>query len=233
MNLNSLITAPARLGLTLGSRVFDLVRGRLGGGPRVDDNLIQRNVEAEVMASSRAPKGKVEIDVTEGVVWLRGEVKSKAAVEELENRAQSVDGVARVENLLRVAKPARRTKPAAQAKTQKRPAPKRSARPKPAAATAPPPTGEPTTQATPPPAAQQQRPVTRRFNAEKTSGSEAEPTPSEIAEAGEGRRPAPLGGSVPEGGEPGPAASPQSEPAAETSAETAALPGPAAATDSA
>jgi hypothetical protein len=134
MNLNSLITAPARLGLKLGARAFGIVRDLLGSGPRVDDNLLLRNVEAEVMASRRAPKGKIDIDVTEGVVWLRGEVRSQAAVEELESRAASVDGVARVENLLRVAK-----------RSQKRPAPKRSARPKPAAATAPPPKAEPTT----------------------------------------------------------------------------------------
>ena len=132
MDLTQLITAPARLGLTLGSRAFDLVRERLGGGPRVDDNILQRNVEAEVMASRRAPKGEIEINVTEAVVWLRGEVRTEAAVEELESRASSVDGVARVENLLRVAKPASRTKPAAQATTQT-----------PAAATAPPPQAEP------------------------------------------------------------------------------------------
>ena len=232
MNLNALITAPARFGLKLGSRAFDLVRTRLGGGPLVDDNILQRDVEAEVMASRRAPKGKIEIDVTDGVVWLRGEVKSRAAVEELENRAQSVDGVARVENLLRVAKPARRAKPAAQAKAQERPAPKRTARPKPAAATAPPPAGEPATPATPPPAAQEQRPVTRRFNAEETPGSDAEPTPSEIARAGEGRRPAPFGaegtGAAPSAGDATPAASPQTEPAAETSADVAAAPEPAA-----
>jgi BON domain len=135
MNFSSLITAPARLGLTLGARAFGFVREHLGGRPRVEDNILQRNVEAEVMASRRAPKGKIEIDVTEGVVWLRGEVRSRAAIEELESRASSVDGVARVENLLRVAKPA---------KTQKRPAPKRSSRPKPPAATAPPPKAEPT-----------------------------------------------------------------------------------------
>ena len=197
MNLNSLITAPARLGLTLGSRAIGLIRSRLGGG-RIDDATLQRSVEAEVLASRRAPKGKVEVAVTEGVVWLRGEVKAQAAVDELETRARSVEGVARVENLLRVAK-AQRAKPAARAKAQKRPAPKRSARPKPAAATAPPPEAEPTPAPTPPPAAQREREVTRRFNAEQTSGSDAEPTPRNLSEAGEGRQPAPLGSEEPAG----------------------------------
>ena len=139
MNLNSLITGPARLGLTLGSKVFDLVRSRFGG-VEIDDATLKRSVEAEVLASRRAPKGKVEIEVVEGVVWMRGEVRSKAAVDELETRARSVDGVARVESLLRVAKPAKRAKPAAKAQ---KPAPTRSSRPKPAAATAPPPEAEP------------------------------------------------------------------------------------------
>jgi hypothetical protein len=193
MNLNSLITGPARLGLSLGARALGAIQGLLGRGPRVDDTTLQRNVEAEVMASRRAPKGKIEVSVTEGVVWLRGEVKTQTAIDELETRAASVDGVARVENLLRVAKPARRAKPSAQAKAQKRPEPKRSARPKPAAATAPPPQAEPAPAPTPPPAAQEERPVTRRFNADATPGSEAEPTPRELSDAGEGRRPAPLG----------------------------------------
>lgn len=191
MNLNSLITGPARLGLTLGGRIVGAVRGRFGEGT-IDDETLQQRVEDQVFASRRVPRGKVELSVTEGVVWLRGEVKSAAAVEEAEARAAGVPGVSRVENLLRVAKaPAR-------PKTQKRPAPKRSAKPKPAAATAAPPSAEPVKPATPPPAAQQERPVTRRFNAEKTP-AEAEPSPRELAEAGEGRQPAPLGADEPVG----------------------------------
>jgi hypothetical protein len=192
MNFNSLITGPARFGLKLGAQVFGALQSRFGGGG-VDDATLQRRVEAEIQASRRAPKGKVEVNVAEGVAWLRGEVKTKTAIEELETRAGSVEGVDRVENLLRVAKAA---KPAARAKSQKRPAPKRSTEPKPAAATAPPPEAEPAPQPTPPPAAQEERPVTRRFNAEQTSGSDAEPTPSELADTGEGRRPAPLGATV-------------------------------------
>jgi hypothetical protein len=136
------------------------------------------------------------------VVWLRGEVKSAAISEEVEARASAIEGVIRVENLLRVAKPA--AKPAAKpSRSQKRPAAKRSSRPKPAAATAPPPTAEPAKPAPPPPAAQEERPVTRRFNAEQTP-AEAEPSPQELAETGQGRQPAPLGatGAAGSGGSP-------------------------------
>jgi hypothetical protein len=186
MDLFSLITAPARLGLTLGGQLAGLIQGRLGGTTQVDDATIERNVEADVFGSRRVPKGKVAIEVAEGVVWLRGEVKSSSVVEEVEARALAVDGVSRVENLLRVAKPPTRPK------AQKRPAPKRSARPKPAAATAPPPDVEPAPALTPPPAAQEERKVTRRFNAEREP-EVAEPTPRELAETGKGRQPAPLG----------------------------------------
>jgi hypothetical protein len=202
MNLNSLITGPARLGLILAGKGLALVRGRFGAN-QVDDATLQRSVEAEVFASRRASKGKVEVNVTEGVAWLRGEVRTQTAVDELESRAASVEGVTRVENMLRVAKAAQGSKPAAraksQAKSQKRPAPKRSSRPKPAAASAPPPQAEPVPDPTPPPAAQRERKVTRRFNAEQTAGSKAEPTPRDLSDAGEGRKPAPLGAEEPAG----------------------------------
>jgi hypothetical protein len=189
MNLNSLITGPARLGLSIAGWVVSAVRGRSGG--RIDDETLRRNVEAEVFASRRIARSKVELSVTDGVVWLRGEVKSASAVEEAEARAAGVPGVDRVENLLRVAKaPAKRT--------QKRPAPKRSSRPAPPAATAAPPSAEPAKPATPPPAEQQERTVTGRFNAEETP-AEAEPSPRELAESGEGRQPAPLGAEEPSG----------------------------------
>lgn len=190
MNLTSLITAPARLALALGSRVA----GLFGGGGQIDDETLQRRVEADVYGSRRVTKSKVQIEVNEGVVWLRGEAKSQAVVDEVEQRAAAIDGVRRVENLLRVAKAPSRERPKARTsqRTQKRPTPKRSSRPKPAAASAPPPTAEPVKPATPPPAAQEEREVTRRFNAEETP-AEAEPSPRELAETGQGRRPAPLG----------------------------------------
>lgn len=206
MNLTSLITGPARLGLTIGARVAGLVQSRLGGGQQIDDSTIQHRVEADVFGSRRVTKGKVEIEVNEGVVWVRGEVKSKSVADEVESRARAIDGVQRVENLLRIEKAPSRARPKPQARRStaskstgskgaapKGAAPKRSARPKPAAATAPPPAAEPVKPATPPPAAQEERPVTRRFNAEKTPPAEAEPTPRELAETGQGRKPAPLG----------------------------------------
>jgi hypothetical protein len=194
MNLTSLITAPARLALSLGGRVAGLAKGRLGGGPAIDDDTLQRRVEADLFGSRKVAKTKVQIEVNDGVVWLRGEVKSDAVAEEAESRAGAIEGVQRVENLLRVAKAESRSRPKARTsqRTQKRPAPKRSSRPKPPAATAPAPDVEPAKPAPPPPAAQQEREVTRRFNAEETPAG-AEPSPRELAETAKGRQPAPLG----------------------------------------
>jgi hypothetical protein len=121
MNLTSLITGPARLGLSIGGRVLGLIQSRLGGTPRVDDETLASQVESGVFGSGRVSTDDVEVDVTEGVVWLRGEVGSIAFADEVEARAGAVDGVVRVENLIRVA----------------------NARPKPPAATAPPPEAEP------------------------------------------------------------------------------------------
>src|SRR3712207_3293398 len=91
MNLTSLITAPARLALTLGSRAAGLIQGRLGGGSRVDDETLQRHVEADVYGARNVTKSKVQIEVNDGVVWLRGEVKSESAVQEVESRAQAIE----------------------------------------------------------------------------------------------------------------------------------------------
>ena len=215
MNLNSLITGPARFGLSLAGRALSAVRGRLGG-EGIDDETLQESVEEQVFASRKVARSKVEVSVTEGVVWLRGEVRSVSAIREAEEAAAGVPGVDRVENLLRVAKAP------AKPKGQKRPAPKRSARPAPAAATAEPPTAQPVAEPaprpepaasepaspeparpeppapepatpTPPPLADRpEHTVTRRFNAERTP-DEAEPSPRELAERGQGRQPAPLG----------------------------------------
>jgi hypothetical protein len=191
MNLNSLITGPARLGLSLAGRILSVVRGG-SAEAEVDDGALRRDVEAEVFGSRRIARSRVDLSVTDGVVWLRGEVKSRSAVEEAEARAAGVPGVKRVENLLRVAKAP------AKPRAQKRPAPKRSARPAPPAATAQPPSAEPVKPATPPPAEQQERTVTTRFNAERPP-AEAEPSPRELAESREGRRPAQLGAEEPSG----------------------------------
>lgn len=154
------------------------VGGLLGGGggkaaappPSVpkdlDDATVARKVESALFRDRRIAKGKVDVNVADGVVWLRGEARTPQLIKLAESRAAEVPEVARVENLLHLPKtpaPSRTDTPSRQRKTQR--SPKSQKR----------------TPAKPPP-----------ITAEKPS-VEAEPTPAEQSARGEGRKPSPLG----------------------------------------
>jgi len=217
MNLNSLITGPARLGLSLGSKAIDQIRGRLGGGRGVDDETLQRDVEAEVFRSRKIARRTVQLEVVDGVVWLRGEVKTAAVVQESEATASAVPGVQRVENLLRVAKPTPRAK--AQKRTTPKPAPRpraatapqadpaAPARPAPEATpagAAPPPAAEPAPAplaAEPAPSAEEHRPA-RRFSWEAAPAEEPIGTTGAAGHGGSPPAPFPSTGNGSSGEEP-------------------------------
>ncbi len=63
------------------------------------DETLAAKVESEIFRDSDAPKGHVNVNVVDGVVYLRGEVQEDL-VEELESAARNVSGVKDVENLL-------------------------------------------------------------------------------------------------------------------------------------
>jgi osmotically-inducible protein OsmY len=65
-----------------------------------DDQTLKAKVESEVFRPADAPKGEVNVNVENGVVFLRGQVERPEIVDELEARVRSVQGVERVENLL-------------------------------------------------------------------------------------------------------------------------------------
>jgi hypothetical protein len=65
-----------------------------------DDQTLKAKVESEVFRPADAPKGDVNVNVENGVVYLRGQVERPEIVNELEDRVRSVQGVERVENLL-------------------------------------------------------------------------------------------------------------------------------------
>jgi translation elongation factor EF-Tu-like GTPase len=67
---------------------------------RYDDQTLKAKVESEVFRPADTPKGDVNVNVENGVVYLRGEVQEPGIVDELEKRVRSVQGVERVENLL-------------------------------------------------------------------------------------------------------------------------------------
>jgi hypothetical protein len=132
----------------------------------LDDVAITRKVETQIFRDRAVPKGKIEVNTADGVVWLRGEAKNPEMVKRLEREARSIPEVRRVENLLHLPKtpaPTRTDTPPSQRKT-------RRAKASPAS----------------------RRVTPRRVNAEKSTPA-AEPSPEQLAADRRGRPPAPLG----------------------------------------
>ena len=68
--------------------------------PQPDDVTLARKVETEIFRDAEAPKGSVNVNAEDGVVYLRGEVKRPEDVKGLAEAAAKVQGVRAVENLL-------------------------------------------------------------------------------------------------------------------------------------
>ena len=65
-----------------------------------DDQTLKAKVETEVFRPEDAPKGQVNVNVENGVVYLRGQVDRPEIVNDLETKVRKVQGVRDVENLL-------------------------------------------------------------------------------------------------------------------------------------
>jgi hypothetical protein len=70
------------------------------GGSDPDDNLLADKVSSEVLGRVSAPTGEINLNVENGVVFLRGHLDDPAQAEELVDAAGQVEGVLRVENLI-------------------------------------------------------------------------------------------------------------------------------------
>ena len=79
--------------LTLGDKI----------GNSIDDAWIYSKVMARLSTDSGTPAFKINVDVTDKVVTLRGKVDSTAAKAQAERTAQDTDGVKSVKNLLTAA----------------------------------------------------------------------------------------------------------------------------------
>ena len=66
----------------------------------VDDVTLAQQVESELFREDKTPKGQISVNAANGVVQLRGEVEQPELIDELVQRARSVQGVREVENLL-------------------------------------------------------------------------------------------------------------------------------------
>jgi hypothetical protein len=86
----------------------------------MDDVTLANKVETELFRPVDAPKGSVNVNAVDGVVYLRGEVKRPEQINELERRTRRIPEVRDVENLLHLRKtpaPTRADTPRSQQRT--------------------------------------------------------------------------------------------------------------------
>ena len=74
--------------------------GREDAEERLNDPALARKVESEIFRDADAPKDAVSVNAEHGVIYLRGEVADPDQIRALVEKAQAVDGVKAVENLL-------------------------------------------------------------------------------------------------------------------------------------
>jgi hypothetical protein len=128
----------ARLGERLGRRVvsdaFGLVERvrHLRQEPKVgmDDVTLARKVESEVFRAADSPKGDVDVNVVDGVVYLHGQVRQPEQINEIETRTRRVPEVVGVENLLHLPGTPAPTRADAPRSQQRSGAPRKSGSPR-------------------------------------------------------------------------------------------------------
>jgi osmotically-inducible protein OsmY len=77
--------------------------GRPPAEERLNDPALAQKVESEVFQDKDIPKDKLNVNVENGVVYLRGELPDRELMDKLVARARQVDGVQGVENLTHLA----------------------------------------------------------------------------------------------------------------------------------
>jgi len=90
-------------------------------GDTLDDAWIHTKIVAKLIANSKTPERKINVDVVKNAVTLRGTVESAEEKAEAERIAKETDGVQKVTNQLKVVAPnksaANTNKPATRTKT--------------------------------------------------------------------------------------------------------------------
>jgi osmotically-inducible protein OsmY len=79
------------------------VKSAMPGGGHSDslnDPALARKVESVIFRPEDAPKGRVNVNVEDGVVILRGELETQEQIDTLARNAEHVDGVREVRNLM-------------------------------------------------------------------------------------------------------------------------------------
>jgi hypothetical protein len=80
--------------------VTQKVKHRKEEEKELDDVTLARKVETEIFRDADSPKGQVDVNAVDGVVYLRGEVERPELINDLVEATQKVSGVKGVENLL-------------------------------------------------------------------------------------------------------------------------------------
>lgn len=65
-----------------------------------NDQALAEKVKSEVLGDPDVPKDKINIDVSDGIVALRGEVESREVMQSVDAKVRAVTGVREVQNLL-------------------------------------------------------------------------------------------------------------------------------------
>jgi hypothetical protein len=65
-----------------------------------DDVTLANKVESEIFRAPDAPKGKVDVNAENGVVYLRGQLERAEQIDDLVQAAEKVGGVKEVKSLL-------------------------------------------------------------------------------------------------------------------------------------
>lgn len=68
--------------------------------PQPDDATLAHKVESEIFRDADVPKGGINVNAEDGVVFLRGQVERPELIADLEQAARKVQGVLEVENFL-------------------------------------------------------------------------------------------------------------------------------------
>jgi osmotically-inducible protein OsmY len=67
--------------------------------PEPNDATLKAKVESEIFRDPEVPKGQIDVNAENGIIYLRGETEPDLA-ESLEQQVKKIPGVQRVENLL-------------------------------------------------------------------------------------------------------------------------------------
>lgn len=119
---SDILKGVVRRGATLlrgGADLLDRAAGEPRFSKEMDDQTLARKVESIIFRPADAPRGSVDVNVVDRVVYLRGEVGSPDEIRALVAKTEAIPEVERVEHLLHLPgtpAPTRSDTPASQRK---------------------------------------------------------------------------------------------------------------------